>query len=117
MINEVVVQGSKDTTFHDFSMLQVGMEIYISTGSYHQNGIEQVVNEDEISIEFDLPTEDTWYEIWLCYDKISILTKVSGDEFGEMINQIDKIAWFMIPANATTLDGVEINIIRMVEFG
>lgn len=115
MINEIIVQGSSDTSFHNFSITQSVMDISISQGSYHQNGVEQVSNTDDISITFDTPTQDTDYEIWLCTDKIAILHKVVGDEFGELTNQIDKLAWFTIPSGTTDLDSVEINVIRMVQ--
>jgi hypothetical protein len=112
MLNEITVQGNKSTTLHDFLFLQSGMNIEVSNGSYIQANAERFSTEGGVTLSFNTPLEDTHHELWLSDTGLVVLSRTNG-EFAEVVNPIDRLAWFTIPANATTLDNVEINVIRM----
>jgi hypothetical protein len=114
MINEITVLGSRSTTLHDFTLEQVGMDLVFSNGSYVQNNTQRFTTDLGAKVTIPSPTSDTHYEVWLNDVGLVILSRSGADEFGEVVNPIDRLAWFTVPANATSLDGVEINFVRVV---
>jgi hypothetical protein len=114
MINEITVLGSRKTTLHDFTLVQVGMDLLFSNGSYVQNNAQRFTTDLGAKVTIPSPTSDTHYEVWLNDVGLVILSRSGSDEFGEVINPIDRLAWFTVPANATTLDNVEINFVKVV---
>jgi hypothetical protein len=114
MINEITVLGSRSTTLHDFTLEQVGMDLLFSNGSYIQDSTERFITETGATVTIPSPTSDTHYEIWLNDVGLVVLSRLDADEFGEVVNRIDRLAWFTVPANATSLDSVEINYVRLV---
>lgn len=118
MINEITVIGTKETSFHNFSIVQENMDISISPGVYWRGGAELASSVDSATITIDSPTEDVQLEVWLCSSDGEAIIELlpSGENLAELsATPIDRIAWFTVPAGMTTLDGVEINVIRMVD--
>jgi hypothetical protein len=114
MINEITVLGSRSTTLHDFTLVQVGMDLLFSNGSYVQNNAQRFTTDIGATVTIPSPASDTHYEIWLNDVGLAILSRLDADEFGVVVNPIDRLAWFTVPANATSLDSVEINYVRLV---
>jgi hypothetical protein len=114
MINEITVLGSRKRTLHDFTLVQVGMDLLFSNGSYVQNNAQRFTTDIGAKVTIPSPTSDTHYEIWLNDVGLVVLSRLDADEFGEVVNPIDKLAWFTVPANATSLDGVAINYVKVV---
>jgi hypothetical protein len=114
MINEITVLGSRSTTLHDFTLVQVGMDLLFSNGSYVQNNAERFTTDLGATVTIPSPASDTHYEVWLNDVGLVILPRSDGEEFGEVVNPIDRLAWFTVPANATSLDSVEISFIKVV---
>jgi hypothetical protein len=115
MINEITVLGSRRTTLHDFTLEQNGMELVFSNGSYVQDNTERFTTDLGAKVTIPSPASDTHYEVWLSEDGLVILSRSDADEFGEVVNPIDRLAWFTVPANVTSLDGVEINYVKFIE--
>lgn len=115
MIIENVVQGSLETNLHSFTFASEGMNLIMSAGSYVQMLAIKATEDESTTIPLDTPEEDTHYEVWLSGSELCILTRTDSTAFGEVVNPIDKLAWFTIPSGATSLDDVEINTIRMEE--
>lgn len=115
MIKEHNVIGSKDTSLHDFIFTQSDMDINLSAGTYTRAHLELFNSNTGALINIPTPLIETHYEIWLNDVGIVVLSRENGQEFGEIISPIDRLAWFSVPANATNLDTVEINTIRVVE--
>ncbi len=117
MINEVTVQGSKDTTFHDFTISQEGMDISFSVGSYYRGGRELAKEFDITTITIDTPAEDVQLEIWLGADSAGVaefmLCEAGSDLSALTYPTIDRLAWFTLPAGTTSLDVVEINVLKI----
>jgi hypothetical protein len=114
MINEIIVLGSKKTRLHDFTLEQVNMDLVLSGGSYVQDNAQRFTTDLGAKVTIPSPTSDTHYEIWLNDVGLVVLSRLDADEFGEVVNRIDRLAWFTVPANATSLDSVEINYVRLV---
>jgi hypothetical protein len=112
MLKEIIVKGNESSTIHNFLFTQSGMDITISEGSYIQANEERFNTEGGATLSFDTPLEDTHYELWLNDTGLVVLSRTNG-EFAEVVNPIDRLAWFTIPAGAISLDDVEINVIRM----
>lgn len=118
MINSILIQGSKETTWHDFEITQEGMDITLLPGSYWRGGTELAIIEAPTSITIDTPTEEAQLEIWLngSGETVAFEILLSGDPLSELAQQpIDRIAWLTVPAGVTTLDDVEVNIIKITE--
>lgn len=114
MIKQNIINGSLETTLHDFKIHTKSMDLFIS-GTHYTNQGNVLIEHDgeEIEINIPTPTKHTSYEIWLTTDGVSVLSKLDGDEFGELVNPIDRLAWFKVPANCTNLDEIEINTVVM----
>jgi hypothetical protein len=115
MINEITVLGSKETTLHDFKLEQVGMDLVFSNGSYIQDNTERFATETGATVTIPSPASDTHYEIWLSEAGLAILSRLDSEEFGEVTNPIDRLAWFTVPALALSLDDVEISFVKVSE--
>lgn len=118
MINEIKINGSKSTTYHDFTFSTNGMNLVISGGTYYQNN--NVVYTDANGGSIAIPTSpDMTYEICLmASDEVHVLQYSNPDDaikFYENNNVIDLLAWFTVPVNTTTLDNVQINVKAMVD--
>jgi hypothetical protein len=114
MINEITVLGSRSKTLHDFTLEHVGMDLTFSSGSYVQGNTEKFTTDLGATVNIPSPTSDTHYEVWLNDVGLVILSRSGADEFGVVVNPIDKLAWFTVPANTTTLDDVEITFRKLV---
>lgn len=115
MIIENMVYGSSDTTLHTYTFAQVDMDVIMSLGSYVQGGVEKISSLNTVTIDIPISTLITHYEIWLSLDGVVVLDRNDGENFGVVIKPIDKLAWFTVPANAVSLDDIEINTVRVVE--
>jgi hypothetical protein len=115
MINEITVLGSKETTLHDFTLEQTNMDLVFSAGSYTQNNTERFTTDVGATVSIPSPASDTHYEIWLSNAGLAILSRLDSEEFGEVTNPIDRLAWFTVPALAVSLDNVEINFVKVSE--
>jgi hypothetical protein len=115
MINEITVLGSRITTLHDFTLEQIGMDLVFSNGSYVQDNTQRFTTDLGATVTIPSPTSDTHYEVWLNDVGLVVLSRLDADEFGEVVNRIDRLAWFTVPANATSLDSVEINFVKFIE--
>lgn len=117
MVNEITVLGSKETSLHDFTLEQIGMDLVFSGGSYIQDNTKRFTTETGATVTIPSPASDTHYEIWLSEAGLAILNRLDSEEFGEVTNPIDRLAWFTVPANATTLTNVEINFVKVGDNG
>jgi hypothetical protein len=115
MIKEHSVIGSKDTTLHDFTITTSGMDVTISSGNYTQANVERFTSDVGATVSITVPLADTYYELWLNDVGLVVLSRTDGQEFGDVANPIDRLAWFTVPANALSLDDVEINVVVIQE--
>ena len=115
MIVENVVKGSLETTLHNFTFASEGMNLILSAGSCVQKMAIKLTEHETTIIPLEVPDEDTHYEVWLTDSGLCILNWTDSTLFGEVVEPIDKIAWFTLPAGALSLDNVEINVRRMEE--
>jgi hypothetical protein len=114
MINEITVLGSRNTTLHDFTLEQTDMDLTFSSGAYIQDNTERFTTETGAVVSIPSPASDTHYEIWLSNAGLTILSRLDSEEFGEVTNPIDRLAWFTVPANTISLDNIEINYVKVV---
>jgi hypothetical protein len=115
MINEITVLGSKETTLHDFTLEQNGMDLIFSHGSYIQDNTERFTTETGATVSIPSPASDTYYEVWLSEAGLTILSRLDSEEFGEFTGGLIKLAWFTVPALAISLDNVEISFVKVSE--
>lgn len=116
MIIEHIVNGSESTTFHDFSVVTSGMDLIISSGKYYREN--QILFQDDFGGSITVPNGVKKYEIVLITNnEISVVQYSDIDEliqFYESTKFIDKIAWFEINEEVSSLDDVEVHVIKMV---
>ncbi|WP_209121501.1 hypothetical protein [Alkalihalobacillus sp. BA299] len=115
MIIEHIVEGSQNTSLHDFQISINGLDLMISGGSYYQAGQEKFVSSEEATIQIPSPTELTHYTLWLTESGINVLARTDKEEYTEVLNPVDRLAWFSIPANETDLNNVDIHFVKVVE--
>jgi hypothetical protein len=117
MIVEHVVKGSKETTLHSFHVSINKLNLIISNGSYFRANIEYFKLSDDTTINFISQTENTYYEIWLTDNGISILTRKEDEDFAyeQLVNPIDRIVYFNLPTNCTDLNKIDIHFVKVVE--
>jgi hypothetical protein len=115
MIKTHNVIGSKETTFHDFTIESSGMDITISKGNYTQANVDRFKTDAGATVALPTPLADTHYELWLNDAGLNVLNRTDGQEFGAVSNPIDRLAWFTVPANVISLDDVEINVMVVNE--
>jgi hypothetical protein len=116
MIIENIVKGSKDTTFHTFKFYLNGLDLIITKGSYFQEGIEKVISYNATNISYPITNELTHCEIWLTTSGISALMRRDNENFlfDQLINPIDRLAWFTVPKNCTSLNEIDVNVLKVV---
>jgi hypothetical protein len=117
MINEIIIKGSEDTTFHNISFSTSGMNLMISGGQYYQNG--QVLFSDSQGGSVTIPTtENMTYEISLLTNgEINVFQYHEIEDaisFYQANPILDLLAWFTVGQGVTTLDNVTINVKKMV---
>jgi hypothetical protein len=91
------------------------MEITISSGYYYRGGEILVSSTSSSRIEIPIPDGDIHYEVWLTTNGITILTRTDNEEFDKVIDPVDKLAWFTVESNSSSLDNVEVNFVKVVE--
>lgn len=107
------VAGSIGTSLHDFEISINGMELNISNGSYFIAGNEVFSSIDGATLTIPVSTEITHYEIWLTKSGVSILVRNESQDFDEINNSIDRLAWFSVPADELDLTNVEIHVVKV----
>lgn len=115
MIIKHTIQGSLDTTLHDFEIHTESMDLFV-LGTHYTNRNQKLIEHEKdipIQISIEKTTKDTWYEIWLTTDGVTVLSRAPKESFEDIENPIDRLAWFKVPANTTTLDDIEINTVVM----
>lgn len=117
MIVNHSIEGSKDTSFHDFKLSVNGLVLSISDGSYYQ--ADEILYHSDLSFfqNIPMPTQLTEYEIWLTKIGFVILSNsdngnISTDNLSSII---DKLVWFSVPANCTDLSTIDVHFIDIVE--
>jgi hypothetical protein len=115
LIQEIIVKGSKSTTFHDFTITTNGLNLILSKGHYVLNNVERIKSDIDVTITLDSPTEDTHYEVWLSETGLQVLSRTDSENFDVVNNPIDRLLWFTISANETDLNNTEINFVKVVE--
>lgn len=113
MIVEHICKGNKSTTLHNFVWSQTGMTVGITSGTYTQQNVVLYSSTTGANVTIPTPTVQTYYEIWLSNSGLAVLSRTDGQQFGPVTNPIDRLAWFTVPANTTTLDNVNIDVVRM----
>jgi hypothetical protein len=117
MIIEHVVNGSKETSYHNIQITAANLDFTLKSGSYFQNGQEifNMINDTVVSIP--LANQLTHYEIWITKNGFSILTRTDTEDFAysHLINQIDRLCWFSVPASCTDLSTLDIHLVKVVE--
>jgi hypothetical protein len=109
------VIGSKETSFHTFEIETSSLDIVISAGEYNQAGSQRFLSETGAAVSIPSPSAQTYYEVWLADSGLVVIYEDDVTEYAEVPNPIDRLAWFTVPANATSLDKVEIHVMRTVE--
>lgn len=114
MIIEHDIEGSKDTSFHDFQLtLQQGMNLTISSGSYYLANTEVYKNDSDYIETITSPSVSTDIEIWVTKSGFALIT---GDSTSQTLTDpIDKLIWFTVPAGCTDISGLSINFIKIIE--
>ena len=100
MITELIVRGSRETSFHDYTLVVVERTLTFSTGSYFRNGVEQFKSTTESTI--NLPSEG-YFDVWLTEDGF-----VVSDGNQEIVNPIDRLAWVTATVEETNVHFVKI---------
>lgn len=110
MIVEHIVQGSKNTSVHDFEISINAMKITASPGSYFQNGELKFTVPSESVFTVDSLVSDATYDLWVTSSGLKLLQDSSNLPDGA----IDRLAWFTVPANTTDLSNIEVNIVKTI---
>jgi hypothetical protein len=116
MIIEHTVIGGDDSVYHDFSYTQSGMTLTVSAGSYYEGGKASVTADAPTDIAFPVSTNDTQYTVYLTTNGFYVTQWVLGSAFQQDIpNVVDRLAWLIIPAGTTTLDNINIDVLKVVK--
>lgn len=111
MIIEHICQGSEATSYHTFNFTTQGMSVILSNGAYYRNGTVLISSDSEVRIDIPVSSKDMEYSIYLTTDGITVVEQDLTDyAFIQVDGLIDKLAWFIVPANVTSLDNVEVNV-------
>lgn len=113
MIKEQNVIGSDLTVYHTFTYTQTGMTLAVSVGSYYEAGVATATCTTETDITFPTSAQDMMYTVYLADDNNFYVTswQVGEMEPPHTFTMIDRMAWLTIPANSTTLDNVDVNVL------
>jgi hypothetical protein len=111
------ITGSKETAWHDFTITQSGMDLIFSTGSFYLGGVERYLADLEQTYTVPSPTVDTMYRVYITEGGVSIMESPSLDQFdySSLVNPLTLLAEFLVLANVTTLDNVEVTLLKVVE--
>lgn len=120
LINEININGDIQTTFHDFTITQTGMNISISNGSYYRGG--NLLFHSDTGGTLTLSSsqyQDLYTEIWLATTGIEVLqggdiVDVFENNPIPVANRIDRLGWLTIPMGSTSLDAVQIDVVKVV---
>lgn len=117
MINEAIVKGSKETTLHTFSVSQKGMDIIITPGAYYRGGKKFFESREGGVISIPLTDEPLEYEIWLGKEGIYVYSHIVGESYEpkNLDDLYDRLCWFNLSESDTSLDDVEITVLKVVE--
>jgi hypothetical protein len=115
MIKELIIEGSKNTTFHNFTVTTNGMNLTISKGSYFTNNVERIKSDTDVTITLDSPMENTHYEIWLSEIGVQVMSRTESENFDVVEKPIDRLLWFTVFANETDFNNSEIHFVKVVE--
>lgn len=116
MIINHQIKGSMETSFHNLQIQVSNMNITILNGSYFQNGVEVFAMYTNTVISIPSSTDLIYYEVWITKNGLSVLTRKENEHFAyeQLVNQIDRICWFSVPANFYNLNEVDIHFIKVV---
>lgn len=115
MINEIIVRGSEQTSYHTFNVTQSGNVINIHPGSYFQQGNKVFELLEVTSINLVADAVNKHYQLWITPENIVLLERTDQEMFDEVENGIDMLLYYSIPANTTDFDSLEINFIKVVK--
>jgi hypothetical protein len=117
MIIEHQIKGSKETSFHDLQIQVSILDITLLSGSYFQKNVRVFTLSSNTTISIPQSNTLTYYEIWITKNGISVLVRGENEDFpyGQLVDQIDRICWFSVPANCTDLSNVDIHLMKVVE--
>nr|WP_309099059.1 hypothetical protein [Fredinandcohnia onubensis] len=114
MIKEHIVEGSKDTSFHDFVITTNGMNLIVTNGSYFRRGNKIFSGINDALIQIPSPSQLTHYELWVTETGLVLKERTDTQVFDEVENPIDRLAWFSVPENCTSLEDVEVIFVKVV---
>lgn len=97
---EHIVEGSIDTSMHDFEVSINGLEITVSPGRYYQNGNIRYSVVDNTHLMVD---REGYQELWLTESGFKL---IYGNEMVE--KSIDRLMWF-------TSSGLELEDVHFVK--
>jgi hypothetical protein len=106
-----VIQGRKETVFHDFSCHEEGNELIVSAGTYYENGEITIKIPEETRINKPELTEWSYHEIWLTRNGIKLYSSAQNIE-----QPIDRLAWFEIYSPIPAERDIELHVINFEEF-
>lgn len=114
MINEHVSNGSKETTLSTFGVTVDTMNLVISAGEYYQAN-QKLVESQGVTIPIPVSDESLNYDIYLT--KTGLIVNVRADDEcpSEIADLLMTLAWLRVPSNVSTLDAVEVNVVKVVE--
>jgi hypothetical protein len=116
MVNEIIAtQAKENSAYHTFTLEQASMDLVFSNGSYIQGNTERFTTDVGATVSIPSSASDTHYEIWISNAGLAILSRLDSEEFGEVTNPIDRLAWFTVPASTVSLDNIEINFVKVSE--
>lgn len=124
MISKHIVEGSLDTTLHDFQITSENMILKIEGTYYTIKNVElfsnYVIDAEGVKTPLEGATIDivagNEYQIYLTSNGIEVLYKSANQEYGQREGElVEKLAWFSVPSDAITLDTVDINVVEVVE--
>ncbi|PLR84664.1 hypothetical protein CVD25_01115 [Bacillus canaveralius] len=110
MITEHVVQGSKETSLHNFELTFDGLEIVVSPGEFYQAGEVVISTEEETLLTVDGPMH---YEVWISKEGIRLYSYTDEQGYVIVPNPVDRLAWFSLAANQN-LNETDIHVLKVV---
>jgi hypothetical protein len=114
MMIEHIVKGSADSTLCTFLMSAQGMDIQVSKGSFIQGGKEFFAG---VGASFTVPVsaEDLHYAVYLTTTGITVDVWSPSEVPSSIENLLTQLGWFFVPKNTTSLEAIDIHIVKVVE--
>jgi hypothetical protein len=114
MINNIIVNGSEETTLSTFEITTDGLNLVISQGQFIQENTV-LFQSDSTVVPIPVSDESLNYNFYLTTDGLVIAVWGAGETISEVDNLLIQLAWCSVPANTQSLDNIEINVVKVVK--